>query len=101
MNDNIAERDAALARAERAEIERDAAINVVENIQGKVAMYAGKFEMEKREREKAERERDWLINLYVDYIGPHDTEEEKEERRERVRQQAQEAAKRQFGEVER
>lgn len=50
--------DALRSELERVKIERDRATEVVENIQGKVAMYAGKYEMEKKAREKAEAERD-------------------------------------------
>lgn len=52
---------------ERAELLRDTATAVVENEQGRVAMYIGKYEEALREKEKAARqreaairERDWL-----------------------------------------
>lgn len=64
-----AELSAALARAEKAEAERDIAIGVVENIQGKVAMYAGKYETEKKAREKAEAERNALVKRMVKAPG--------------------------------
>lgn len=40
---------------ERAELLRDSATAVVENEQGRVAMYVGKYEEALREKEKAER----------------------------------------------
>lgn len=47
--------DALRTELEQVKTERDVATEVVENIQGKVAMYAGKYEMEKKAREKAEK----------------------------------------------
>lgn len=63
------ERDATRLRSENealraaladAESRCATAIDVVENIQGKVAMYAGKFEMEKKARENTAEARNWL-----------------------------------------
>jgi len=46
---------------EAAEYQRDAAMETVDNIQGKVAMYAGKYEEERKAREKAEAENAALL----------------------------------------
>lgn len=64
---------------EHAELLRDTATAVVENEQGRVAMYIGKYEEALREKEKAARqreaairERDWLATHRAGIADPRD-----------------------------
>lgn len=67
-----------LGALERAELLRDSATAVVENEQGRIAMYIGKYEEALREKEKiarqreaAIRERDWLASSRASIADSH------------------------------